>query len=282
MIETKQREFKFSKKDFSFLANLVSINTGIVLPDSKFEMVYSRLARRIRKLNLNCFNEYVALLKADDDGNELSHLVEAMTTNLTKFFRESYQFKNFIETVLADAEEKVKRGSEKKLRIWSAACSSGQEPYSISMIIASYLKNYQDWDIKILATDIDRNILSKGERGIYSTEEIQSLPKNFVKLYTSRQDNNLWSIDENLKKMIRFKHLNLLHDWPMQNNFDAIFCRNVIIYFDKATKTKLVDKFSRKLNHGSMLYLGHSEALIEHHPKLKLQGRAAFKKKGVK
>ena len=144
MIKEKQREFSFSKKDFSFLAELVFAHTGIVLKENKFEMVYSRLARRIRKIGLSSFKEYVAILKGDEVDTELAFLVDAITTNLTKFFRESYQLKDYASKILQVADEKAKSGGEKKLRIWSAACSSGQEPYSIAMVTASYLKNYKD------------------------------------------------------------------------------------------------------------------------------------------
>ena len=274
----KEREFTFSKKDFSFLAKLVFGHTGIVLKDQKFEMVYARLARRIRKLQLKDFKEYVALLKGDDADTELSYLVDAITTNLTKFFRESHQLKDFAHTILSEAEANVKKGGEKKLRIWSAACSSGQEPYSIAMIIASYLKNYQDWDILILATDIDRNMLEKGNEGVYSVEEIGNLPDKFVKKFIHEQDDGKCEIDQDIKKIVRFKHLNLLHDWPFKNDFDAIFCRNVIIYFDNETKEMLVDKFVQRIKPDGMLYLGHSEALVNDRDELTPQGRASFRK----
>lgn len=278
MIKEKQREFSFSKKDFSFLAELVFAHTGIVLKENKFEMVYSRLARRIRKIGLSSFKEYVAILKGNEVDTELAFLVDAITTNLTKFFRESYQLKDYAVKVLQTAEDKAKNGGEKKLRIWSAACSSGQEPYSIAMVTASYLKNYKDWDIKILATDIDRNMLEKGRLGEYSADEISNLPEKFSSKYISEGEGGSYSVSPELRKLISFKHLNLLHEWPIKNSFDVIFCRNVLIYFNNETKEKLVDGFSKKLKPSGMLYLGHSEALIQDHADLCSEGRASFRK----
>ena len=279
MIEKKQREFKFSKKDFSFLSKTVSGHTGIVLKDNKFEMVYSRLARRIRKLELNSFKEYVALLKGEEADTEINFLVDAITTNLTKFFRESYQLKDYASKTLKVAEDHARKGGKKQLRIWSAACSSGQEPYSIAMVTAAYLKNYKDWDIKILATDIDSNMLAKGKAGEYSADEIRNLPEKFATKFIRENQEGRYDIAPELKKMIHFKHLNLLHDWPINNSFDVIFCRNVLIYFDGETKETLVGNFCKKLKGDGMLYLGHSEALIEKRDELKPEGRASFRKK---
>jgi chemotaxis protein methyltransferase CheR len=172
----------------------------------------------------------------------------------------------------------VKNGAAKKIRIWSAGCSGGQEAYSIAMIIASYMKDYKDWDILILATDIDRNMLSKGTEGIYSAEEVDSLPEKFAKKFISELKNGEYHIDLELKETVRFKHLNLLHKWPFRNFFDAIFCRNVVIYFDNETKNDLVNSFSGKLHPDGMLYLGHSEAMIGENKNLRAVGRASFQR----
>ena len=278
MPKKRQREFEFSRKDFNFLAELVSGQTGIVLKESKFEMVYSRLARRIRQLGLKSFREYVDMIREDGSGSELHTLVDAMTTNLTKFFRESYQLKDYATRLRELEDMNQKRGGVKKLRIWSAGCSSGQEPYSIAMVTASVLKEYRNWDLLILATDIDRNMLQKGRAGIYSAAEVGSLPGVFAGKYTRECADGHFEIEPSLKPLIRFKQLNLLHDWPMKGGFDFIFCRNVLIYFDQETKEGLVHKFSQKLNPGGMLYLGHSEALIGDHSSISLSGRAAFRK----
>ena len=173
----RKREFNFTDKEFKFLTELVFNKTGIVLKNSKFEMVYSRLARRLRKLGLNKFKEYVQLLQGSKGEDELAYLVDAITTNLTKFFRESHQFKDLIKNVLDQAIEAAKAGKPRKLRIWSAGCSGGQEAYSLAMILASYIKDFQNWDVMILASDIDRNMLNKGREAIYSVEELESLIK---------------------------------------------------------------------------------------------------------
>ena len=274
----RKREFRFTKKDFRFLSELVFDNTGIVLHEKKFEMVYSRLARRLRHLGFSKFKEYVELLKSDKAENELANLMDAITTNLTRFFRESHQFKDFVSRVLDKKKETAKQGGDKKIRIWSAGCSGGQEPYSLAMIMASYLKSDKNWDILILATDIDRNMLKKGQLGIYSKEEMQSLPESFAKKYIRKINENEYEIVPEIKQMVRFKSLNLLTKWPIKNSFDVIFCRNVVIYFDNETKENLVSRFSEKLFPNGILYLGHSEANIEERKYLKPIGRASFQK----
>ena len=146
------------------------------------------------------------------------------------------------------------------------------------MIIASYMKNYKDWDILILATDIDRNMLNKGQDGVYSFEEVESLPEKFAKKYIHKSKDEKYNIDPELKKMVRFKPLNLLHEWPFKNMFDVIFCRNVLIYFDNETKESLVDRFSKKILPNGMLYLGHSEARAGDNENLKAVGRSSFQR----
>ncbi|MFC7048743.1 CheR family methyltransferase [Emcibacter nanhaiensis] len=276
MPRKQRKEFDFSRKDFNFLAELVSGQTGIVLKATKYEMVYSRLARRIRQLGLKSFKNYVELIREDPSGAELHALVDAMTTNLTKFFRESYQLKDF--GCRLREMEKTQRGGVKKLRVWSAGCSSGQEPYSIAMIAASVLGDCSSRDILVLATDIDRNMLQKGRSGVYTSAEVSSLPEKFADKYIRDCAEGHYEIDPAVKQLVRFKQLNLLHDWPMQNGFDFIFCRNVLIYFDAETKDSLVDQFSGKLNPGGMLYLGHSEALIGDRQAIAPSGRASFRK----
>lgn len=278
MPANRKREFNFTSKEFKFLTELVFDKTGIVLKNSKFEMVYSRLARRLRKLGLTKFKEYVNLLQGGKGEEELAFLVDAITTNLTKFFRESHQFKDLTKDILDPAIKAAKSGEPKKIRIWSAGCSGGQEAYSLAMILASYIKDFKTWDVMILASDIDRNMLNKGRNGLYSAEEVESLPEKFSKRFIRKDKSGQFSIDPELKKLIHFKSLNLLHEWPIKNKFDAIFCRNVVIYFDTETKEDLVSRFSEKIKNGGMLYLGHSEASIGANESLEPAGRAAFRK----
>jgi len=199
-------------------------------------------------------------------------------TNLTKFFRESHQFKDFISNILDEKIIDACNGGSKKIRIWSAGCSGGQEAYSLAMIISSYMKDYKDWDILILATDIDRNMLDKGKKGVYTWEEVSSLPEKFTKKYIRKRKDKKYNVDPELQRMVKFKYLNLLHEWPFQNLFDVIFCRNVVIYFDAETKHQLVNRFSEKIKTNGMLYLGHSEARIGDNKNLKAVGRASFQR----
>lgn len=271
----KDREFKFRKQDFTFLSELIYESTGIVLSDKKFEMVYGRLARRLRKLGFATFDEYIAFLEGDASGEEMSSLVDALTTNLTKFFREDHQLKMLVNDILKPALALSREGGPKKLRIWSAGCSSGQEVYSIAMVIAATIPDFKSWDIIILGTDIDRNMLNKATSGDYTATDITSLPENFRKRFLEKNATG-YSVKPALKKMTTFKSLNLLHAWPFTKKFDVIFCRNVVIYFDTPTKEGIVKNFAKNLDEGGWLFMGHSESMIGKIDELKSQGKAAF------
>ncbi|OYW17955.1 MAG: chemotaxis protein CheR, partial [Burkholderiales bacterium 12-64-5] len=225
------REFEFTQKDFEFLAALAYRSTGIVLQQHKSDMVYGRVARRLRALRLTSVGSYCALLDSPDGQEELGNLVNALTTNLTSFFREAHHFDHLATHVLKPF---AAQSREPRLRIWSAGCSAGAEPYSIAMMLAEHVPEAKRRDALILATDIDTNMLATGAAGEYEASWIEKIPEPLQKKYALPSGNrDTLKMAPELQKLIRFKRLNLLESWPMQGMFDVIFCRNVVIYFDK-------------------------------------------------
>ncbi len=275
----EDREFAFTDEDFRQLAALVSERTGIVLAEHKRQMVYSRLARRLRSLRLKCFADYRALLASPEGDDETVNFVNAITTNLTSFFREGHHFEHLRKEVF---EPMLKRpASERRLRIWSAGCSGGQEPYTIAMVVRDVFRNAPAWDIKILATDIDTEMLARGQRGEYPLAEMEKIPVNYrsqnVTMGESPKGPVVRMKDE-LKEYIHFKRLNLLERWPMRGPFDVVFCRNVVIYFDKPTQSKLFNRVADLMPPASWLYIGHSENLFNVNDSFKLLGKTIYRK----
>ncbi len=271
------REFAFSEQEFAYLARLVYEKSGIVLGDHKKNMVYARLARRLRALGLSTFKDYCALI-ADGGSDEIGYAINAITTNLTKFFRESHHFDHLQEAVLGDLNAQALAGGSKRLRIWSAGCSSGEEPYSIAMTARSALPNMDTWDARILATDLDTNMVATGRAGVYGASCKEALPAGYYAKFCQSADAGTVRMADSLRELIAFKQLNLLGNWPMKGPFDAIFCRNVMIYFDAATKARLVDRFASLLKPGGWLYIGHSESLREDGQRYKIVGRTVYRR----
>lgn len=257
------REFSFTDKHFSRIRKFVTAHTGIVLTDAKKDMVYGRLSKRIRKQFDGSFD---AFCKAIDDGekSEQEFLINAITTNLTAFFRENHHFEYLRDKLLPELIKQKQQS--RKIRIWSAGCSTGEEPYSLAITLREAIKRVDDWDIKILATDLDANVVQHGQDGIYTLERISGLDQNRQKRWFQLgkgQNQGLVKAKPELQQMIHFKRLNLLHEWPMKGRFDVIFCRNVVIYFDKATQSTLFERYADILNHGGYLFIGHSESLYK-------------------
>lgn len=274
-----RREFDFQEKDFHFLSRLVHDKTGIVLAEHKQNMVYSRIARRLRALGLTKFSQYCELITSEHGEQEVADFVNAVTTNLTKFFREEHHFLHLKNEVLAPAAARA--GG--KFRIWSAGCSSGMEPYSIAMTAREAIRDIDRWDFRILATDIDTNMLDTGRRGIYRDSDLESVPKPLRAKYCGRAvggDEGRVEMAESLKRLIAFKQLNLLDEFPMKGPFDAVFCRNVVIYFNKDTQRVLFSKVAKLLKPGGFLYIGHSENLHGVSDAFELQGRTVYRRKG--
>jgi chemotaxis protein methyltransferase CheR len=280
MSAQRNESFQLSNGDFSFICKFVYDTSGIVLNDSKREMVYRRLTRIIRERKLPSFTEYCRLLKTNPE-QESSYFINAITTNLTSFFREQHHFDYMKQTELPRLIRNS-IGSKKRLRIWSSASSTGEEPYSIAITVYEVLKDQlSQWDVKILATDIDSNVLAAGKSGVYDERRIEDVPKAFKEKYFSRGvglNEDKVKVDKKLQGLLTFKTLNLLHDWPMKGPFDMIFCRNVIIYFDKNTQQDLFARYYELLAPGGLLILGHSENLGPYQKYFENVGRTIFRK----
>tara|TARA_B100000809_G_scaffold262021_1_gene312082 strand:- start:578 stop:1474 length:897 start_codon:yes stop_codon:yes gene_type:complete len=279
----RDQVMRLTQDDFKFICNFVYENTGIVLNDSKREMLYRRLTRIIRERKIDSFTQYCQLLR-DQGEKEKDFFINAITTNLTSFFRENHHFeyltKEEIPTLLKNKTVGV--DGIKRLRIWSSASSTGEEPYSIAITLLEAMKNeVVNWDIKILATDIDSEVLAKGKSGVYDINRIEDIPQKLKQSYffqgCGKNSHNI-KVHEKLQSIITFKQLNLLHDWPMKRSFDIIFCRNVIIYFDKKTQHELFARYFELLAPGGLLFLGHSENLGNYQQYFINVGRTIFRK----
>ena len=258
-------------EEFDLLRKFIYEHTGISLADHKRALVYSRLARRLRFHGMNSYGKYYELLiDGDPDGNELGEMISAITTNKTDFYRENHHFDFLAEQIIPSIKQQAIATNDRKIRIWSAASSTGQEPYTIAMTLLDTLDNVNNWDAKILATDIDTNVLAYAESGVYNQDQSEQLPEDKLQRYfrKSRGDQEgLIMAKPVLKSLIAFRQLNLLSEpWPIRGPFDVIFCRNVIIYFDRPTQQRLITRLSQLLKPEGYLMLGHSEALhsIEH------------------
>lgn len=252
------REFDFSDEHFGFVQKFMSEETGISLADSKKSMVYGRLARRLRRCKLDNFEDYFFMVNHNMD--ERVAFINALTTNKTQFFREQHHFDYMLEHLIPEWQ----RAKSSKVRIWSAGCSTGEEPYTIASVLASRGMLGGRYDTKILATDLDTQVLDVARNGTYSVEAAKSIPSNiikygFVKGRGSKQE--LLKAKSLLRNAIAFKQLNLTAEWPHKGPFNAIFCRNVMIYFEKDTQQQLIRGFWEKLAHGGVLCIGHSESI---------------------
>jgi len=272
----KDREFEFTQEDFDYLRKIVTDTTGILADDDKYTMYYSRLARRVRKLGLKNFTEYRAYLNSNRD-EEIIELVNSVTTNLTAFFRENHHFEFMTDTIIPQ----IKKRGTKQIRIWSAGCSTGEEPYSIAITLAQAIPDYKQWDIKILATDLDSNVVSKASSGVYDISRVDGIDKSLLKKYFKKgtgSNSGFVKVNSELMQLITFKQLNLLHSWPINDTMDFIFCRNVVIYFDKPTKEKLVERYADLMINDGHLFMGHSESLYKSTERFKLLGKTIYQK----
>lgn len=253
--------YDLTDKDISVIGRIIYEEAGIVVGPEKTHLIRSRLSKRLRELQLKAFSDYCALLDGHQGAKERLNLVSALTTNVTNFFREQHHFDHLKNTVLPELREKARKGEP--VRIWSAGCSNGQEPYSIALTLVECGFRPDD-NIKILATDIDPIMIAVGRQGLYESAVEDSIPKSLRLKHTKSVGTGPGrqvQMDETLKAFIRFNILNLHKGWPMAGPFDVIFCRNVMIYFDEPTREKLCKRFADILRPGGVLYIGHSERL---------------------
>lgn len=260
-------------EDFGAIAAMVREHSGIVLTSSKRDLVYSRLRRRLRALHLTSFADYRARLVGAAGAEELVRMINAITTNLTGFFREPHHFDYLAQQMIPALPTGWQR-----LRIWSAGCSSGEEPYTIAMTLRRHLPDVDSKDVRILATDIDTDMVAHGAAGRYAMERAAAIPAELRQRFVRRVDGSTVEMDPALKELIAFKPLNLLGEWPMRGPFDAIFCRNVVIYFDKPTQRVLFDRYAEMLKPDGLLFIGHSESLFRVSERFQHLGRTVHRR----
>jgi len=263
------KEFDFNSKDFERVRGLIYKRAGISLADSKQEMVYSRLARRLRATGISSFMKYLDDLEAGRLGDEWESFTNALTTNLTSFFREAHHFPLLAEHVK----------NKRDLTIWCSAASTGEEPYSIAMTLCEAFNTLTP-PATIIATDIDTNVLAAGANGVYTMDRLDKMsPERQRRFFLKGKGDKegMVRVRPELRNMITFKQLNLLGDqWPVTGPFDVIFCRNVMIYFDKATQRKILSRFVPLMKPDALLFAGHSENFLYVSDSLKLRGKTVY------
>ncbi len=266
-----ERQFTFTEKDFERIRKLIYSHAGISLNPAKKDMVYSRLVRRIRELGLDSFHIYLGLLK-NGDATEWELFINSLTTNLTSFFREAHHFPILSEHI-------NERRTSTPLNIWCSASSTGEEPYSIAMTIVELYGSYQP-PVKIYASDVDTNVLEKAKDGIYTTDRLEKIPQHKIRRFFKNgvgTNHGKVRVRQELRDMITFVHVNLLNkSWPLSGNFDAIFCRNVMIYFDKQTQYNILKKFVPLLKEDGLMFAGHSESFLHASDLFKLRGKTVY------
>lgn len=271
-----EREFTFTDQDFSRIKKIVYDFAGIDLNDSKKNLVYNRLAKRIRFLDLQSFKEYLNYVQEQGEA-EFVNLINAVTTNLTFFFRENHHFEYLAKTVIPLLLEKNK--ASKKIRIWSAGCSTGEEPYSLAIVLKESVP--QGWDAKVIATDLDTNVVETARTGVYPLERLKGVDEARKKRWFLKGSGNqagLVKVKSELQTSIEFGQINLMHDWPIKDPIDVIFCRNVVIYFDKPTQSRLFDRYADLLPDHGHLFIGHSESLYKVCDRFELIGQTIYRK----
>lgn len=262
---------EITDKEFEIFQKIVMSLLGIHLSDAKRALVVSRLFSRLKQLNLNSFSEYLQYLSEAPDANkEITNFINRITTNETYFFREKYHFDFFKHQVLPKLSNN-RKGED--IRIWSSACSSGEEPYSIAFIIYEFLHQKFNFNsrFKILASDVSTKVLQKAEQGIYSAEEIKKVPEQEQRKYFHQIEKDKFQIIQEIRSLVTFKNLNLMSErYPFRAQMDVIFCRNVMIYFAEESKHYVVNKFYQHLNDDGFLFIGHSESLMNYRDKFKV------------
>jgi chemotaxis protein methyltransferase CheR len=249
-------------RQFNTISNLVKDLCGINLHDGKKELVRARLTKRLHETRLGSFSQYIEHIGTASGQAEVLSMLDALSTNLTFFFRESAHF-DLLGGQVAK-EMMSRRATDRKLRIWSAGCSSGEEPYSISIVMNGAVGGPPAWDVRILATDLSGRMLDIARRGVYNRERFrETSPRVIAENFTCQpgREPKQYQVNAAIRRMVTFARLNLMEPWPMHGPFDAIFCRNVMIYFDKPTQNRLVERFWDILTPGGVLFIGHSESL---------------------
>lgn len=264
MLSLELKEVVLSEEDFRLISDIVYKHCKINLHTGKKELVRARLAKRLRQGNFSNFREYLQYVLEDKTGREFSNLIDSLSTNLTSFFREKQHFDFLEDKFLPSLIVRKRKNKDFRIRGWSAGCSSGEEVYSIAITLLEAFEGNGQWDIKILGTDISTRMLETARKGYYDAERVASVPAQQRNIYLlSKRENNskVFEVSNALRNIVVFRHLNLMESWPLKGPLDFIFCRNVMIYFDKPTQQNLIDRYWDMLDSGGILFTGHSESL---------------------
>lgn len=249
-------------KSFAAIATMAKDEAGLVLPEGKMTMVQSRLRKRLLATGQPDYESYCRFVTSAAGENERRYMISALTTNVSHFFRESHHFDILRDNVVPILLQKARNGQ--RVRIWSAGCSSGQEPYSISMCLHAAAPELVSKDVLILGTDIDPAILEKAEAATYSEQQVSGIPNEMRSSYMELdRGSGQYRVNAAIRRIVRFRELNLLRDWPMKGQFDVIFCRNVVIYFDAQTQASLWPRFRQRIIDNGWIFLGHSERISD-------------------
>ncbi len=256
-----QHDIEIDEKEYNYISTLIHNLCGINLHDGKKELVRARLSKRLRILGLGSFKQYIKYVEDDATKEEFSNMVDALSTNLTSFFREEKHFEFLRDNVIPEWSNNK---TNQTIKIWSAGCSSGEELYTIAIVLHEAENLLKKKQVKILATDISSRMLEVARKAGYKKDRITKIPKDIQRKYFLKGDNGFsdhYLVKPVLRDMVTISRLNLLGGWPMKGKFDLIFCRNVMIYFDKPTQETLVNRYWDVLNPGGYLFIGHSESL---------------------
>lgn len=271
-----QTEEILSDEEFVWIGNIVHKHCGINLHQGKKELMRARLAKRLRMGGFETVKEYMDYVIADKSGAAFTELIDSLSTNLTSFYRESSHFDYLREVYLPQLAQRKSHKNSNVIRAWSSACSSGEEPYTLAITLLEEFgrkaPNGQNWDVRILATDISTRVLRMAEAGIYERSRVDPVPANLKAKYlvpNRIEGQQVFQASQALRSIVRFRHMNLMDNWPFTGPFDIIFCRNVMIYFDKPTQQRLVNRFYDCLDPGGLLFTGHSESLTGVNHKLR-------------
>ena len=276
---SKTKEFALSDAEFDRLRALVHARTGISLSQAKRELVYGRLVRRLRALRLERFGDYIELVEGDGQAAEMQEFINAITTNLTAFYREPHHFDVLASTVLPALVRA--NAATRRIRIWCSACSTGEEPYTIAMTLRECESLWSGFDVRVLATDLDTQCVAHARRGVYAEDRVRELPRaRLERWFEPGPQPGTVRVVPDLQRLVTFGQLNLMDPWPMRGPLDVIFCRNVVIYFDKDAQRRLFDRMAELQREGAHLFLGHSETLFKVSTRYELIGRTVYRRHG--
>ncbi len=282
--EAKENELiPLSDKEFKLIRDLVYGRFGINLTEQKRSLIVGRLNKILRQNGIDSFRGYYDYVLSDRTGQALSNLVNRISTNHTFFYREKDHFEYLLDTVLPELASRAQNSGKKVIRIWCSASSSGEEPYTLAMLLCEYFKSdLASWDVGVLATDISMDILETAKEGIYHDSNVSQLPAGFKNKYFNKLPENEWEVKNQIKELVLFRRLNLMRkEFPFRGKFQIIFSRNVMIYFDESTRQSLVERYHRYMEWGGYLFIGHAETLGRNNSLYRFLKPAVYRKEPI-